>query len=201
MISAVAGNTEYGKSLCCRKASQDEENMKQFLEAGKIVGTHGVRGELRVEVWSDSPEVLKKVKALYFEEGKLPLKLVSRRVHKSLLLLTLADVQSVEQADMLRGKIIYLDRRDVSLEPGRHFVQDLIGLSVKDGNSGVLYGTLTDVLRTGANDVYQIRDGGGKEYLFPAVPHMIQSVDLEKGLLLVLPIPGIFDQEGLSDAN
>lgn len=175
--------------------------MKQFLEAGKIVGTHGVRGELRAEVWSDSPEVLKKIKTLYLEEGKIQLKLTSRRVHKNMLLFTLEDVDTVEQADLLRGKILYLNRKDIFLEKGQHFVQDLIGLTVKDGNSGRVYGTLTDVLQTGANDVYRIRDEAGKEYLFPAVPHMIKYADLEQGEIFVLPIPGIFDDGGLSDAH
>ena len=86
---------------------------KQFLEAGRIVGTHGVRGEMRVEPWCDSADFLKKVKTLYFDGGKTDAGLLSSRVHKSLLLVRLKGVESATQADLYRGKILYLDRNDV----------------------------------------------------------------------------------------
>ena len=164
---------------------------KQFLEAGKIVRTHGVRGELVLECWADSPEFLAGLKHLYFDGG-----LVSSRVHKGRVLLKLQGVDTVEQGDALRGKVLYLDRDDVELPEGRYFLQDLIGLKAVDGNTGREYGVLQEVLPTGANDVYRIVDGAGREFLFPAVKHMIQGVDLEKGIIALLPIPGIFDGSG-----
>ena len=99
---------------------------KQFLEAGRIVGTHGVRGEMRVEPWCDSAEFLKKVKTLYFDGGKTDAGLLSSRVHKSLLLVRLKGVESATEADLYRGKILYLDRNDVRLPKNRYFVEDLI---------------------------------------------------------------------------
>ena len=169
---------------------------KQFLEAGRIVGTHGVRGEMRVEPWCDSADFLKKVKTLYFDGGKTDAGVVSSRVHKGRLLLKLRGVDTVEQGDALRGKVLYLNREDVRLEEGQVFLQDLIGLKAIDGTTGREYGVLQEVLPTGANDVYRIVDGAGKEYLFPAVKHMIQEISLEEGVIRLLPIPGIFDQEG-----
>ena len=80
---------------------------KQFLEAGRIVGTHGVRGEMRVEPWCDSADFLKKVKTLYFDGGKTDAGLLSSRVHKSLLLVRLKGVESATQAALYRGKILY----------------------------------------------------------------------------------------------
>ena len=169
---------------------------KQFLEAGKIVRTHGVRGDLVVECWADSPEFVKKLKRLYFDEGKTDAGLLSSRVHKGRVLLKLQGVDTVEQGDALRGKVLYLDRDDVELPEGRYFLQDLIGLKAVDGNTGREYGVLQEVLPTGANDVYRIVDGAGREFLFPAVKHMIQGIDLEKGIIALLPIPGIFDGSG-----
>lgn len=96
---------------------------KQFLEAGRIVGTHGVRGEMRVEPWCDSADFLKKVKTLYFDGGKTDAGLLSSRVHKSLLLVRLKGVESATQADLYRGKILYLDRNDVRLPKNRYFVE------------------------------------------------------------------------------
>ena len=169
---------------------------QQFLEAGQIVRTHGVRGELVLEPWADSPEVLAGVKQLYFDRGETDAGVMASRVHKGRLLITLRGVTTVEQGDALRGKVLYLDRDDVKLEEGQVFLQDLIGLKAVDGTTGKEYGELREVLPTGANDVYRIVDKSGKEYLFPAVKHMIQRISVEEGVIELLPIPGIFDEEG-----
>ena len=169
---------------------------KQYLEAGKIVRTHGVRGELCLEPWADSAEFLRPIKRFWFDEGKTDAGLISSRVHKGRLLITLEGINTVEKADTLRGKILYLDRNDVKLEDGAHFLQDLIGLKAVDGNTGAEYGILSEVLPTGANDVYSIVNSEGKEFLFPAVRHFIKKIDIDGGVIELLPIPGIFDDGG-----
>lgn len=170
--------------------------MKRYLEAGKIVRTHGIKGELCVEPWADSPEFLGELKRLYFDDGSRDAGLISSRVHKGQLLIRLEGVNSVEQGDMLRGKVLYLDREDVKLPEGRHFLQDILGLQTIDGNTGRIYGVLKQVLPTGANDVYLIVDDKGREYLFPAAPHMVKRISVEDGVIELLPIPGIFDEDG-----
>ncbi len=169
---------------------------ERFLEAGKIVRSHGVRGELCLEPWADSAEFLLQVKDFYFDRmGTQPACLLASRPHKGRLLVTLRGVDSVEKADALRGRVLFLDREDVRLEKGQYFLQDLIGLRAVDGRTGQEYGTLAEVLNTPANDVYRIVKGD-REYLFPAVSHMIQETDLEGGVIRLLPIPGIFDGDG-----
>lgn len=169
---------------------------ERFLEAGKIVRSHGVRGELCLEPWADSAEFLLQVKDFYFDRvGTRPAGLLSSRPHKGRLLVTLRGVDSMEKADALRGRVLFLDREDVRLEKGQYFLQDLIGLRAVDGRTGQEYGTLAEVLNTPANDVYRIVKGD-REYLFPAVSHMIQETDLEGGVIRLLPIPGIFDGDG-----
>lgn len=170
--------------------------LKRYLEAGKLVNTHGVRGELVLEPWADSAEFLRKIKRFWFDEGKTDAGLAASRVHKGRLLVTLRGVDSVEKADALRGKLLYLCRDDAALEPGVYFLQDLMGLRAVDGNTGKEYGILKEVFPTGANDVYRIVDSAGKEYLFPAVPHMIKRIAPEEGVIELLPIPGIFDEGG-----
>ncbi|MEG1426931.1 MAG: ribosome maturation factor RimM, partial [Oscillospiraceae bacterium] len=101
---------------------------KQFLEAGKIVGTHGVRGEMKVEPWVDSPELLKSMKTLYFDEGATALAVLTSRVHKNLLLITVSGVNSATEADLLRGKLVYINRDEVKLPKNRYFIADLIGI-------------------------------------------------------------------------
>lgn len=164
----------------------------QFIEAGQIVGTHGIKGEMRVDPWMDSPEILKRFKNLYFDNGKKSVELLTSRVHKNILLITTKNVNSATEADLLRGKILYIDRDDVNLPKNLYFISDLIGLKVYDGNNDTYYGEITEVFKTGANNVYKIVKNDN-EYLFPAVDEMIKSTDIDEGKIFVLPIDGIFD--------
>lgn len=168
---------------------------KKYLEAGKITGTHGVKGELRVQPWCDSAEFLASFSTLYLDGGAAPVRVVSARVQKQHVLMVLEGVDAVEKADALRDRVLYLDRDDARLPAGRYFMQDLLGLDVYDADTFIYYGSLTEVLRTGANDVYQITSQDHKNYLIPAVPAFIREIDLEKGKMLIQPVKGIFDDE------
>lgn len=167
---------------------------KEFLEGGKIVGTHGVRGEMRVECWCDTPQFLAKFKTLYFDGGKVKVK-VQSRAHKNMVLLKMPGVDTIEQADTLRGKILYIKRSDIKLDKGVNFVQDLIGLQVTDSKTGEIYGTINDVLRTGSNDVYEMKDKGGKMYYIPAIPDIVDEIDIEGEVLKITPMKGLFSDE------
>ena len=169
--------------------------LKPYLEAGKITGTQGLRGEIRVDPWCDSAEALCRLKRLYFEEGKQELKVVSARTQKRMAILKLEGVDSIEQADLLRNRILYASRTDFKLQPGQHFIQDLLGLKAVDADSGRLYGTLTDVLKTGANDVYEITGEAGKTYLLPAIPLVVVEIRIQEELIRIRPMEGIFDHE------
>ena len=167
---------------------------KPYLEAGQIVGTHGVRGEVRVQPWCDSPQQLATFKKLYWDaEGKKPVK-VKGRPHKNIALLTLEGITTVESAQVLRGKMLYVDRRDIKLPKGHYLVQDLIGLTVVDADTGETYGTLTDVSQTGANAVYHMATDKG-EVLIPAIPDVVVSIDLKKDTLYLRPMKGLLDDD------
>lgn len=171
----------------------ERKPLKQYLEAGRIVKSHGVRGELVLEPWADSAEFLKKFRRFWFDEGRTDAGLQTSRVHQGRLLLTLSGIDTVEKAEALRGKVLYLSREDAHLPPGACFLQDLLGLAAIDGKTGKVYGTVEEIIPTGANDVYRIVGENGQDYLFPAVPHMIQRIAPEEGVIELLPIPGIFD--------
>lgn len=165
---------------------------KPFLEAGQIVGTHGVRGEVRVQPWCDSPEVFASLKTLYWDAaGTQPVR-VKSRVHKNLALAKIEGVDTVQDAALLRGRILYLDRRDLDLGD-RYFIQDLVGLAVVDAESGTVYGELTDVSNNGANDIYHMRTPDGKEILIPVIPDIIRQVDIDGGRIAIYPMKGLFD--------
>ena len=169
--------------------------LDQFLEAGKIVGTHGLQGELRIDPWCDSADFLDEFKTLYSNKGAEKLEVVSSRIHKTQLLLKLKGIDTIEQGDILRGKIIYIDRNDAKLEEGRYFMQDLIGMDVFDVDTCIYYGTLTEIMRTGANDVYQITSEDKKNYLIPAIPDVIIDVNITNSKMQIRPMRGIFDDE------
>lgn len=169
--------------------------LKRYLETGKIVGTHGVKGMMRVQAWCDSADFLKQFKKIYTDKnGENALTVTSCQPHGNVVLMAVKGIDSIEKAEMLRNKVIYIDRKDAKLPEGRYFIDDLIGCEVYDADSNALLGVLSEVSSTGANDVWHIvRDG--KEYLVPAIDEVIVSVDVESEKLEIRPIKGIFDDE------
>lgn len=165
----------------------------KYLEAGRIVGTHGLKGEVRVDPWCDSAAFLAKFKRLYYKDGT-ELKVISSRPHKNITIIHLEGVTDVNAADALRGRILYINREDAHLPKGTYFIQDIIGLKAIDNETGEEYGEVTDVMKTGANDVYQITKDG-RDYLIPAIPDVIIERNIDDGILKIRPIKGIFDDE------
>lgn len=168
---------------------------KQYLDSGKIVGTHGIKGEVRIEPWCDSPEFLCALKKLYLDENGQTFIEVKSRPHKNITLAKIKGVDTIEEAEKFRGKIVYINRADITLDEGVNFVQDLIGLEVKDAENGTAYGKITDVLRTGANDVYEITDSNNKKYLAPVIDEVVAEINVDGGFVLIRPMKGIFDDE------
>ena len=168
---------------------------KAFLEVGEIVNTHGVRGEVRVQPWCDSAEQFAGFKKLYWDaEGTRPVK-VKGRPHKQMALVTLEGVTTVEEAQALRGRILYVSRKDLHIPRDRYLVQDLIGMQVVDADDGRVYGTLTDVSQTGANPVYHMQTPAGAEVLIPAIPDVVVTIDLKADIVHLRPMKGLFDDE------
>ncbi|MBR5540626.1 MAG: 16S rRNA processing protein RimM [Clostridia bacterium] len=166
-----------------------------FLEAGKIVGTHGVRGEVRVRPECDSPAMFCTLRTVYFDDAGKRAVRMKARVHKNIALAKLDGVDTVEAAAALRGTLLYLNRRDVKLEHGRYFICDLIGAQVIDHETGSVYGECTDVTHTGSNDVYHMKTPSGKEILIPAIPDVIREIDVEHEIIRIFPMLGLFDDE------
>mgnify|MGYP002680011558 FL=1 len=168
---------------------------KQFLEIGKIVATQGIRGEVRVQYYCDSAEVLCDFDTLYLDKGKTPIDVTRAYPHKNIVVMKFAGIDKIEQAQPLIGKVLYLDREDAELEDGLYFIQDIIGLTVKDADSGVVYGKITDVYQNGASDVYSIRKPDGTELMFPCIDEVVLKTDIDNGEMIIRPLPGLFDDD------
>lgn len=166
---------------------------KQFLEIGKIVGTHALKGEVRVEPWADSGEFLLGFKKLYFREGEEGIAITFARVHKNIVIMKIKGVDHVSDADALRGRVIYVNRKDVKLPEGRFFIDDLIGLNILDAATGKQLGTLSDISKMPANEVYHVKTEDGKEHLIPAIESVIEETNPGKGYIRINMIKGMFD--------
>ncbi len=166
--------------------------MKQYIETGRIVTTHGVRGEVKINPWSDSPAFIAALRTLYLENGT-PLAVERARAAGNVVLCKFRGIDTMDEAERLRGKIVFLDRNDAPLPDGQYYICDLIGLTVRDADSGEVYGRLTDVSETGANDVYHIACPDGREVLIPAIESVVLGVDLEAGEMRIRPMRGMFD--------
>ena len=159
----------------------------QFLEAGEIVTTHGVRGEVKVLPWADSPEFLLDFNRVMI--GTKEYKVQQCRVQKSCHLVKLAGVDSMEDAQLLRGKILQVYREDAP--KGLIFAAELVGIQVYA--DGALIGQLTEVLDYPGNKVYVVK--GEYEYMIPAVKAYILSTDLDENRMEVRLIEGMRTDE------
>ena len=166
---------------------------KEYLEAGKIVGTHGVRGFVRIMPWADDG-FFTGIKRVFVGDTKQEIKLISAKPHGNIIIAALFGVNSIEDAERLRNKTVFVKRDDTVLPENRYFISEIIGAEVFDADSGEKLGVLSDVSSTGANDVWHI-ERNGKEYLVPAIPQVIVSVDIEADKIVLRPLKGIFDDE------
>ncbi len=168
--------------------------IKQYLELGQIVGTHGIRGEVKINPWCDAPDFAKNFNTVYFgQNGDSPVKVTSCRSHKNMILMRLDGCDSIEAAETMRNKMVYIRRSDIVLQDGVWFIEELLGCAALDADdTSVCYGTVTDIVKTGANDVWQITSGG-RDYLIPAIKEVVIRADVANDRVFIRPLKGIFD--------
>ena len=165
---------------------------KQYLEAGKIVTTHGIRGEVKIMPYTDYPELLCDFDRLFIGKDHREIGVERSRVFQNTVIAKLEGIDTPEAAEKLRNKILYMHRDDLELDEDTYFIQDPIGMEVRDADSGIVYGNIADVMQTGANDVYVIQ-GGDREYLVPAIADVVISTDMDNDVMTIRPLDGLFD--------
>ncbi len=166
-----------------------------YLECGKILAPHGVRGAVRIESWCDSPAVAAALPTLYLLSGDgayTGRRILRASLHKGGVLATLEGITSPEEAARLRGVTVYAKRSDLDPEGTQVFLAETVGLSVYDERDGRLLGTVREVDTSRKTPLYIIATEGG-EVMLPAVPEFIKEIDLARGML-VTPISGFFDE-------
>lgn len=158
----------------------------ELLECGKIVNTHGIRGEVKIVPWADSPEFICDLPAIYID-GK-PVKIRNARVHKGNVIALLEGIDDVNEAMLLKEKVVSMSRDDVDLPEGSFYLADIIGLKVIN-EDGTELGVLDDILSPSLQQVYVVK--GQREIMIPVVPEFILETNVEGGYIKVRLIEGM----------
>lgn len=168
--------------------------MKQYLEVGKINNTHGVKGEMKLMLWCDDIEYLKQFDVLYLDDnGSQSVKVVSVRPQKNNAIIRLEGVDTIEQAEELKGKLLYCDRDDAEIDEDANYIADLIGCYVVDIDTEEEYGKVVDVVNYGSCDIYDI-ESWGKHSLIPAAPDIVKDINTEYKVIRIKAMKGLFDE-------
>ena len=172
-------------------------NEEELLRVGGIITTHGIKGEVKVFPTTDDVTRFKDLKEVYLEDrhGKYYLLHVDGvKFFKEQPILKFREFNDINEVEGYKKCDLYVDRKNaVPLEEGEYFIADLIGLSVVS-DDGAFHGTLTDVMQTGANDVYVIEEEDThRELLLPVIPACVLEVSLEKKQVLIHILKGLLD--------
>lgn len=167
--------------------------MEKYLEIGQIVNTFGIKGQVKVNPFTDDIRRFDELKEIYVEK-KHELKLFQiEKVNysKNMVILKLKGIETPEQAETLRNSYLKIDRKDVKKLPeGTYYIADLIGLDVYTDENNLL-GKLDYIYNTGSSDIYVVKDEQGKETLLPAIKEVLKQVDLDNKKIIVHIIEGL----------
>lgn len=169
--------------------------MKEYIKVGTITQPFGIKGETKVYPYVDDPAYFKKLKKVFFEkEGSYEeFGIESVRMALPLVIIKFKGIEAPEEIRKYRQTDLYVLRKDApALEEGEHYYADLLGMEVTD-DTGVYRGKLTDIIETGANDVYEITADDGKSFLLPAIKQCILDIDVEAGTMKIHILEGLLD--------
>ena len=166
--------------------------MDNLLEIGQIVNTYGIKGFIKVVPFVDYKEQFKDFHKIYIDLNKKNEEFFIEQVKfsKDLVLLKLKGIETIEQAEMFRNQYIKIERKDIKLEEGAHFIVDLLGLEVYT-EEGTLLGNIKEILQPGCNDVYIIKNSENKEILIPVIPEVVKKIDIENHKVIVHLLDGL----------
>ncbi|MDK2802020.1 MAG: 16S rRNA processing protein RimM [Oscillospiraceae bacterium] len=165
---------------------------KEYLEVGKLVGHHGIKGELKILYMCDGYDFIQEFDEFYLGKSKEKILVETIRENRNTAVAKFKGVSRREESEKFIGEKIYIDKQDINLEEGRYFVKDVVGCEVFDVDSEESYGEIVDIIQTGANDVY-ISKGNGREYLIPVIEKVIIDINIVEKKVIIKPLEGLFD--------
>lgn len=166
-----------------------------LLEVGKIVNTHGLRGEVKVVPWTDNPEVFEDIDFVYVkkksEYERLDVKGI--KYQKNNLIVRFSQITDINMAEKYKNQVIYAEREILGeLPEGVYYIADLIGLDIVT-EDGKKIGTVSDVFNTGSNDIYEVKREGKKNLLLPVIDDVVLNIDVDGGKITVRMMDGLED--------
>lgn len=171
--------------------------MEKLLEVGKIVNTHGLRGEVKVVPWLDYPEDFEELETVYLKNRKetITLNIKNVKYQKNNLIVKFSEFNDINEVEQYKNCVLYADRDALGeLPEGVYYIVDLIGLEVLDEESGEKIGKIADVFNTGANDIYDVKRDGKKNLLLPVIDEVVKEVNIEDGYVRVHVMEGLDDE-------
>lgn len=167
--------------------------MVEFLEAGKLINTHGVRGEFKFDAWCDTHKSYAKAKEFYLSQsGEGKLEIESIRGFGKFMLVKFRGIDTLDDALKYKNKIVYVHRSQVAKKESAFFVADIIGLDAIDVKTNEAFGKIVDFTDKGSGDLYEIELLSGKNVYIPAIKVFAKKIDLDKGVYFEL-IEGLLD--------
>lgn len=167
--------------------------MEEYFEIGQIVNTSGLKGVLKIKPFTDDIKKFSNLKTIYIKtkSGLTEFKIEQVRYVKNMVMLKLAGIDTVEEAEKYRNLYIKILRdQEEELEEGSYYVVDILGCKVNtDANQEL--GKIVDVFQTGSNDVYVVKDEQGKQILLPAIKQVIKNVDIKNKIITVHLLEGL----------
>ncbi len=170
--------------------------MESMLQVGVVTKAHALAGEVKVYPTTDDPNRFKQLKTVLLEDGDAlrEMKIERVRFYRNMVILKFCGLDKIEDVEAFRGCSLFVTRENaVKLEKDEYFIADLIGLKVYEESEDSLLGELTDVLQTGANDVYEVTLQDGRKVLIPAIHQCILRVDVANGTMLVHLLEGLLE--------
>ncbi|MBR3697785.1 MAG: 16S rRNA processing protein RimM [Clostridia bacterium] len=167
--------------------------MNNFLEIGQIVNTKGLKGEVKVNSYSEDPKRFEKIKTILIKQKGKGIEYEIEKVTytKNQVVLKLKDIDTIEEAEKLRNSLIFVNREQLGELPKNvYYIADLIGLDVITEDN-IYLGKVDDIFSTKSNDVYVIKDDLGKTKLLPGIPEVIKEISLESEKIIVHLIEGL----------
>lgn len=158
-----------------------------YLEVGKVINTHGIRGEIKVQSWCDELEDLCDLETVYVSGKAYTVK--HTRIHGNAVLMTLDGINSIDDALPLKNKVMEASREDFVLDEGEHFVVDLIGLEARNAKTGEALGKVTEIMEYPAQDIYVIQ--GERQIMIPDVPEFVTEINEEEGYIAFTLLEGM----------
>lgn len=169
--------------------------MEDLFQIGAVTSTHGLRGELKVYPTTDEPARYQKLKEVILDTGKeqLSLKIEHARLFKQMVIIKFEGFDHINEVEKFKGAKLYVTRENaLELGEDEYYFADLAGLRVET-EEGQLLGKVTDILQTGANDVYVIGRERQKDLLIPAIKDCVKQIDLENGRMVIHLLPGLLE--------